>query len=142
MSFNALVNATMYLLAGLLFGLGLAFSGMTDPQVVLGFLDISGDWNPALMLVMCSALIITSIGYAIILKKDKPVSAGQFSLPTKTRIDRPLVIGAMIFGAGWGLYGYCPGPALASLAGLDIHSFVFVAAMLTGMLVANQLNNP
>jgi len=121
------------LLAGSLFGVGLAVSGMTDTRVVLGFLDLAGDWNPALMFVMGGALAITVPGFYLLLRKCKPLLCDDYCLPEKRRPDIKLVIGSTLFGIGWGLYGYCPGPAMASLGTLEPQPIVFVLAMLAGM---------
>jgi uncharacterized membrane protein YedE/YeeE len=119
------------LLAGTLFGAGLAASGMNDSAVVQGFLDVSGDWNPSLMFVMAAALFITVPGFLFMLKR-KPVLASHFNLPSFIRVDRPLIIGSIIFGMGWALVGYCPGPAIAALGYLNWESVMFVLAMLAG----------
>ncbi len=123
------------LACGILFGLGLALSGMTDTQKVIGFLDVFGQWVPDLAFVMGGAVLVTVIGYRIVLKFDHPLCDKEFHLPTKTIVDKRLITGAIIFGTGWGLYGYCPGPAVASLAYLDLNSFMFLAFMLIGMLL-------
>jgi uncharacterized membrane protein YedE/YeeE len=128
----------IYLLSGLIFGLGLAISGMTDPKIVQGFLDIFGDWNLSLIFVMVAGISITSIGYRIIFKNDKPNQDEQFFISTKKLIDKPLILGAVIFGLGWGLYGFCPGPAIASLASLNPQTFAFVFSMAFGMFLANK----
>ncbi len=130
-----MIRLFVALFAGGLFGVGLALSGMTDTRVVLGFLDIAGDWNPALLLVMVGALAVTFPAFSLLPKRRQPVFCDQYHLPGKTRIDTPLLLGAGIFGIGWGLYGYCPGPALASLSTLQVEPFVFVAAMAAGMLL-------
>lgn len=122
------------LLAGLLFGAGLSLGGMTDPAVVLGFLDPAGAWNPALAFVMAAGLAVTFLGYRLVRRRGRPLWAPSFSLPTTTEIDRPLILGAAIFGAGWGLAGYCPGPAVASLGGGRWEVAAFVVAMLIGMI--------
>jgi uncharacterized membrane protein YedE/YeeE len=127
------------LAAGLLFGAGLALSAMTDPAVVLGFLDVAGAWNPTLAFVMAGALTVTLVGYRIVLKRGRAVLEPRLALPTARAIDAPLVGGAALFGVGWGLAGYCPGPALASLAGAQPGTIVFVAAMLVGMVAARLL---
>jgi len=119
------------LLAGLLFGVGLAASGMNDSNVVQGFLDVSGDWNPSLMFVMAAALMVTIPGFQYFLRR-KPLFAQDFQLPSLKNIDRQLVIGAIIFGVGWGLVGLCPGPAIAALGYLNWEGVVFVLAMLAG----------
>lgn len=124
------------IISGILFGLGLAMSEMINPTVVISFLDVAGDWNPALMFVMLGALLVTTIGFALTLRKSSPLCANKFHLPTNTAIDRPLVIGASLFGIGWGLAGYCPGPAIAGLAYGQQETFYFVVAMLVGLKAA------
>jgi uncharacterized membrane protein YedE/YeeE len=124
------------LAAGLLFGAGLALSGMNDPAVVLGFLDIAGAWNPTLAFVMGGALAVTFPGYQLVLRRGRALLEPKLALPTARAIDVPLVGGAALFGIGWGLAGYCPGPALASLAGAQPGTIVFVTAMLIGMVAA------
>lgn len=122
------------LVAGLIFGLGLALAGMTDPAKVIGFLDLAGAWNPALAFVMGAGVIVTFIGYRIVLARPKPVLDTKFQLPTRTDIDAPLVVGAALFGIGWGLAGYCPGPALSSLIAGNGEVFALVGAMIAGMI--------
>jgi hypothetical protein len=121
--------------SGLAFALGLGVAGMTQPAKVVGFLDVAGRWDPSLALVMGGAVLVTLVAFAVILRRRAPLLARRFDLPTQTRVDRPLVIGAVIFGLGWGLSGVCPGPALVSLATLTPASLVFVGAMLVGTLV-------
>jgi len=128
--------------AGLVFGAGLAMSGMTDTSKVLGFLDISGAWQADLMFVMGGALVVTLIAFQWIKRHKQPLFDKQFYLPTKTKLDAPLIVGAAIFGIGWGVYGYCPGPAIASLAYFKLESIVFVIAMIAGMGIANLLPKP
>ena len=118
---------------GALFGLGLALSGMTDPAVVLGFLDIAGRWNPALAFVMAGALAVAAIGFRLAGARAAPLLARSFHVPAASAIDARLVAGAALFGLGWGLAGYCPGPAIASLVAAAPGTIVFVAAMLAGM---------
>jgi len=120
---------------GLVFGLGLLISGMTQPAKVLGFLDVLGRWDPTLLFVMAGALAVTALGYAFARRRPKPEFAPQRLWPTRTDIDRPLVIGAAMFGIGWGLSGLCPGPALANLASLSPRLVVFVIAMGVGMVL-------
>jgi uncharacterized membrane protein YedE/YeeE len=121
------------LLAGLIFGLGLVASAMVDPAKVLGFLDVAGDWDPSLALVMAGAIPVAALGFALGRRRARPVLATAFQSPTAAGIDLPLLQGAALFGAGWGLAGLCPGPALASLALGAWQSWVFAAAMLAGM---------
>ncbi|MGN0857787.1 MAG: DUF6691 family protein [Stenotrophomonas sp.] len=118
------------LLSGVLFGLGLAISGMTDPNVVIGFLDLFGDFNPALMFVLGGAVGTTLIAFRFVLRRPSPLLASDFQLPTRKDIDARLLIGAGLFGIGWGLAGYCPGPALVSFGALIDTALVFVPVML------------
>ena len=126
---NALVLA---LGAGFVFGIGLWVSGMANPRKVLGFLDVTGNWDASLMLVMAGAVAVALVGFRLVLSRPKPFFSEKFDLPTRKDIDLPLVAGATIFGIGWGIAGYCPGPALTALATLSAESIVFVAAMLVG----------
>ena len=128
------------LVAGLLFGGGLLISGMMDPEKVIGFLDLFGNWDPSLMFVMGSALVVTVPAFKLILQRKKPVFNDGFSLPLKTHLDKSLIVGAVIFGIGWGLYGYCPGPAISSLGSLNTAGFIFVPGMLVGMWLANRVS--
>ncbi len=124
------------LASGTLFGLGLTLSRMVDPAKVLGFLDVASDWDPSLALVLLGATGTAAIGFRFILgRRAAPLFAETFSLPTTRAIDRRLVIGAAIFGVGWGLVGLCPGPALAGLGLAFRSAAIFVAAMLAGMAV-------
>jgi uncharacterized protein len=120
-------------LCGLVFGFGLLISGMTQPAKVLGFLDILGHWDPTLVFVMAGALAASSAGYALARRQGHPVFSAQHLWPTRTDIDRRLVVGSILFGIGWGLAGLCPGPALENLASLSPRVFVFVLAMIAGM---------
>lgn len=126
------------LAAGILFGLGLAVSQMADPAKVLGFLDIAGRWDPSLALVMASALAVTAAGYRLVLRRPAPVFGKEFGLPAARAIDMRLIAGAAVFGIGWGLAGFCPGPAIAALAWLQPESLIFLAAMATGMWIARK----
>lgn len=126
---------TAAFLAGAVFSLGLILSGMIDPANVLGFLDILGAWNPSLAFVMAGGLLVTVIGYRRVLRRDAPCFAEHFQVPTAKTIDAKLVIGSALFGLGWGIGGYCPGPGLAAAASGSMDAVVFVAAMLAGMLV-------
>ncbi|HEY7773265.1 MAG TPA: DUF6691 family protein [Marinagarivorans sp.] len=127
------MNKLMAVVAGLLFGVGLAASGMTDPAKVLGFLDIFGDWVPDLAFVMGGAVLVTLVSFRFILKRQAPVCDTTFHVPNNTTIDKKLLIGAALFGIGWGIYGYCPGPALGALVYLKQNTVIFVVAMLAGM---------
>jgi len=121
------------LAAGLVFGLGLAVSQMINPAKVLGFLDLFGDWDPSLAFVMAGAIPLAAAGYRLARRSRTPLFADAYAAPAQSAIDRRLVGGAILFGIGWGLVGYCPGPALASLAIGPWQTALFVAAMLLGM---------
>lgn len=121
------------LLSGLLFGLGLTVSGMVNPAKVLGFLDFAGHWDPSLALVMAAAIPVAALGFAVGHRRKAPLCAPAFAGPPKARVDTRLVTGAVLFGIGWGLAGFCPGPALASMGFGGWRVLVFVAAMLAGM---------
>ena len=127
------------LCAGALFGLGLAVSGMTDPDKVLNFLDISGRWDPSLALVMLGALAVATPGYAWARRRGRAACGDALQLPANTRIDVRLLLGSVLFGIGWGIAGYCPGPALANLAHATTDAFVFVASLLAGSQLARLL---
>jgi uncharacterized protein len=121
------------LLAGLLFGAGLALSGMTDPLRVRGFLDLRGAWDPTLAFVMAGAVSIMALAWVIRQRIQAPLAAQTFDLPATGTIDRKLAAGALLFGMGWGIGGLCPGPAIANLAVMPAQAALFVAAMLAGM---------
>ena len=127
-------------LVGLLFGLGLILSGMTDPSKVIGVLDIFGLWDRSLALVMGGAIAVGFFAFAFAKKRTVNFLGGALHLPTSSQIDKPLVIGAVLFGAGWGLAGFCPGPALVSLASGQIKAAVFVLFMLAGMQLFEMLS--
>ena len=128
------------LIAGILFGLGLTLSGMSDPAKVLGFLNIAGDWVPALIFVMGGAVVVTLIFTPLVVKRARPLLADSFSLPTTKTLDKRLVSGAVLFGVGWGLSGYCPGPAVVSLLYGYESTIVFCLAMLAGMSIESRLS--
>jgi uncharacterized protein len=128
------------LAAGLLFGIGLVVSGMANPAKVLNFLDFAGTWDPSLAFVMGGGVLVTAIGYKIILARPKPIFAASFQLPTQRAIDARILVGPMIFGVGWGLSGFCPGPALTSLGLAAPGTLAFVPAMLIGMAAARRLS--
>jgi uncharacterized protein len=127
------MSALAALLAGLLFGLGLIVSGMANPAKVLAFLDISGNWDPSLAFVMAGALLAGAIAFCYAGKRQRTLLGGTLSLPTSRDVDRRLVLGSLAFGIGWGLAGYCPGPAIASLATGGSKPWLFFIAMLAGM---------
>lgn len=120
------------LAAGLVFGLGLWISGMANPQKVLGFLDVAGRWDPSLAFVMAGAVAVTLTAFRPLLRRSMPLFAREFSVPNLRSIDAKLVVGSALFGAGWGIAGYCPGPALTALASMSAEAGVFVTAMIAG----------
>jgi uncharacterized membrane protein YedE/YeeE len=121
------------LIAGLVFGLGLIVSGMADPAKVLGFLDLAGAWDPSLALVMAGAIAIGLPAFFIAGRRSRSLLGAAMQLPAARRIDRRLVAGSLLFGIGWGLAGFCPGPALVALSLGGVKALLFVAAMLLGM---------
>lgn len=123
------------LFCGLLFGLGLIASGMTDPGKIQGFLDVTGSWDPSLAFVMGAAVAIGLVAFGLAKRRERAWSGVPMALPTGTRIDAPLVGGGLLFGIGWGLAGYCPGPALVALGGGSAQALWFVVAMLVGMVL-------
>lgn len=127
---------------GLLFGTGLVVGGMADPAKVLNFLDLFGTWDPSLAFVMAGAVAVTFVGFRAVLKRRAPLFDRNFHLPAGRGLDRRLVAGSALFGIGWGLAGFCPGPALTSLGLGSVQSLVFVPAMLAGMAVARHLAAP
>jgi hypothetical protein len=127
------------LVSGLVFGLGLAVSGMMNPAKVIGFLDVAGDWDPTLVFVMGGALLVAVPAYRFIPKRPRAVLEESFDLPKKQAIDAPLMVGSALFGVGWGLVGFCPGPAVAALGTGLAPVFAFVAAMLSGMALYTWL---
>jgi uncharacterized membrane protein YedE/YeeE len=129
---NFLLRATE-LLTGLLFGLGLMASGMTDPGKVIGFLDLIGTWDPSLALVMGGAIMVGVFAFAVAKKRTTTFLGGVMRVPTSTHMDKRLVLGSLMFGAGWGLAGFCPGPAMVSMADGQPKALLFVVAMLVGM---------
>lgn len=124
--------------SGLVFGLGLIVSGMADPAKVLNFLDLAGTWDPSLAFVMGGAVVVTFIGYRLVLARNAPVLMGNFDVPASKQIDLPLVGGAAIFGIGWGIGGFCPGPALTALPLLAPGTLVFMPAMLIGLWAGHR----
>ncbi|WP_408906580.1 DUF6691 family protein [Roseomonas sp. CAU 1739] len=125
---------------GLVFGLGLVIAGMSNPAKVLNFLDIAGGvWDPSLAFVMVGGIAVTAIGFRLVLRLRKPILDLAFHLPTATRVDARVVAGPAIFGIGWGLAGFCPGPAFTALSSGSMQGVLFVAAMMAGMGVARRL---
>jgi uncharacterized membrane protein YedE/YeeE len=129
------VKAVVALLAGLLFAVGLAISGMTKPEKVIGFLDFTGRWDPSLAFVMMGAVGVHFVAQRLIKRLDKPVLDDRFHVPEKSPVDRKLVIGAALFGIGWGATGYCPGPVVVSVGAGSIGALVVGLGMLVGMLL-------
>ena len=123
------------LVCGILFALGLGISGMTQPGKVTAFLDFFGSWDPSLMFVMVGAILVYSVGYRLTVKRPKPLFSESFHIPTLRKVDRPLAAGAALFGIGWGLAGFCPGPALTSIVSLRFEPLAFVGFMILGMFL-------
>jgi uncharacterized membrane protein YedE/YeeE len=130
------------LVAGALFGVGLGVSGMTQPSKVIGFLDVAGHWDPSLAFVMIGAIAVHFVLLRLIVRRRAPLLDERFHLPTRDDLDAKLVLGAAIFGVGWGLGGFCPGPGVVSTASGGTTALVFVGAMLAGMLVHHFARKP
>ena len=126
---------------GLLFGVGLLISGMTDPGKVQGFLDVAGAWDPSLALVMGGGVMVGLLGFTWAKKKHSSFSGASLQWPEMTQIDRPLVLGSLMFGTGWGLAGFCPGPALVAMAAGNDKALVFVLAMMAGMVLFDRFKS-
>lgn len=129
------MQLVMAFVSGLIFSIGLIISGMTNPAKVLGFLDLAGTWDPSLAFVMGGAILVASFAFQFASDREKSLLGDVMRMPTATQIDRRLVLGGLTFGIGWGLAGYCPGPALASLATGSSKPLLFVLAMLAGMAI-------
>ncbi len=127
------------LVSGIIFGIGLTLSQMTNPDKVLNFLDLAGNWDPSLILVMLGALIVTMSSFRFILKRPNPVFGQKFYLAAKKEIDKRLIIGAAIFGVGWGIAGYCPGPVVAGLGIGNFEAVIMIVAIYLGFLVHRYL---
>jgi len=130
------------LAAGLLFGLGLAISQMVNPRKVLDFLDVTGNWDPSLALVMAGAVGVTMLAFRFVLKRKQPLFDGEFHLPRLTKLDRRLLVGSGVFGIGWGIGGYCPGPGIAALSAGSVEALVFVAGMALGSVLYRRFAAP
>jgi len=128
------------LLCGIIFGIGLVISEMINPAKVLGFLNIFKEWDPSLAFVMIGALFVSTPMFHLFKNKNKPVFASNFSIPTNKKLDNKLIIGSIFFGAGWGLIGLCPGPAITSIALLNMSSAIFVLSMFSGFYIASKVN--
>lgn len=124
---------------GLIFGTGIALSGMANPAKVLNFFDIAGTWDPSLAFVMGGALIVTAIGYWFVLRRDKPVFEDKFHLPINRKLDVSLVAGSAVFGIGWGISGFCPGGAIPALGLGEVSAWAFVGSMLVGIFAARTV---
>ena len=131
------------IICGIIFSIGLGISGMTQPQKVIGFLDVFGEWNPSLAFVMGGA-VLSYLTIQLLIQRNFsiPVLGGSFQIPTRKDLDRSLIIGALLFGSGWGLGGYCPGPAITSLGSGSLNALLFVVAMGVGMLLADRVISP
>ena len=131
------------IICGIIFSIGLGISGMTQPHKVSGFLDIFGEWNPSLAFVMGGA-VLSYLALQLLIQSNFsiPVLGGSFQIPTRKDLDRSLIIGALLFGSGWGLGGYCPGPAITSLGSGSLNALLFVVAMGGGMLLADRVISP
>ncbi len=127
------------LISGALFGFGLALSQMVDRQRVIGFLDVTGDWDPTLIVVLGGAVGVTLVTFRFVLRRACPACEEVFHLPSKTKIDGPLVLGAVLFGVGWGVSGYCPGPGLASIGTASINVAMYVGALCAGSIVCRMV---
>ena len=134
------MNKLISLISGIIFGIGLVVSEMVNPAKVLGFLDLFGNWDPSLVFVMIGALIISSPLFHVIKKRKKPIFVEQFNYSNNKEINNKLIIGSALFGAGWGLGGLCPGPAISSIALLNINSITFVFAMFIGFYIVKFFN--
>ena len=128
------------LFCGIIFGIGLVISQMINPVKVLGFLNLFGEWDPSLAFVMVGALIVSSPLFHLFKNREKPIFSSSFSISNKKEIDKKLIIGSILFGAGWGLVGLCPGPAITSIALLNASSGIFVVSMFIGFYIASKTN--
>ena len=134
------MNKLISLISGIIFGIGLVISEMINPAKVLGFLDLFGNWDPSLAFVMIGALVISSPLFHVIKKTEKPIFVEQFNYSNNKEINNKLIIGSALFGAGWGLGGLCPGPAISSIALININSITFVFAMFIGFYIVKFFN--
>ena len=125
-------------LIGVLFGIGLIISGMSNPQKILNFLDLAGNWDPSLIFVMGGAIMVGLAGFYLVSKRSEAFFGGVLHIPTRRDISKPLIIGSLIFGAGWGIAGFCPGPASVALGAGHLKALVFILAMLAGMAICNR----
>ena len=130
-----------YIIVGLIFGAGLTVSGMVDPNKVLNFFDLFGTWDPSLAFVMAGGLAVNIVGYQVAKRMKKPILDMAFPTDIPTKIDRDLILGSALFGIGWGIAGFCPGPAIVALGALNIYPFVFVFAVLVGMALVRTVQS-
>ena len=128
------------LFCGIIFGIGLVISQMINPAKVLGFLNLFGEWDPSLAFVMIGALIVSSPLFHLFKSKEKPIFSTSFSISENKEIDKRLIIGSILFGAGWGLVGLCPGPAISSIALFNVSSVIFIFSMFIGFYIASKIN--
>ena len=126
------------LLSGVLFGFGLAISSMINPAKIVGFLDITGNWDPSLAFVMGGAVFVTAVTFRVILNRPAPMFANKFELPSKVDLDGKLIFGAAIFGIGWAVSGLCPGPAISSIIFLDENLLIFISTLLLGSFIGKK----
>ena len=126
------------LISGVLFGFGLAISSMINPAKIVGFLDITGNWDPSLAFVMGGAVFVTAVTFRIILNRPTPMFANKFELPSKVDLDGKLIFGAAIFGIGWAISGLCPGPAISSIIFLDENLLIFISSLLLGSFIGKK----
>jgi len=134
------MNKLVSLFCGIIFGIGLVISQMINPAKVLGFLNLFGEWDPSLAFVMIGALIVSSPLFHLFKNKEKPIFSTSFSISENKEIDKRLIIGSILFGAGWGLVGLCPGPAISSIALFNVSSVTFVFSMFIGFYIASKIN--
>lgn len=128
-------NSIASFVVGFIFAIGLGISGMTQPQKVVGFMNLFGEWDPSLMFVMAGAIMVHFVTYKLIRRRKTPLLALNWQVPTKTDITPALVIGSILFGVGWGLGGFCPGPAVTSLMSFELRPLIFVVSMLVGIIL-------
>ena len=133
------MNKLVSLITGIIFGIGLVISEMINPEKVLGFLDIFGNWDPSLAFVMLGALIVSSPMFHLLKKRKKPIFANEFNYSNNKNLNKGLIYGSVLFGAGWGLAGLCPGPAISSISFLSLNSMIFVLFMFVGFFIANRI---
>lgn len=133
-------NSLAALTVGFIFAIGLGISGMTQPQKVIGFLDLFGKWDPSLIFVMLGSILVHFVTYRLIRKRRFPLLSTEWHVPSKTGLTPALIVGAFIFGVGWGLGGFCPGPAVTSLASFSYKPFLFVVSMIVGMFAFRQFD--